>query len=277
MKKHTLQTLKIFSFTLLLLFTIQCSNSVKAEFILVEKNAIPYTSKQIDNNNNVYKNIEKKISKSFLNALINNSYQDFDNLLDSLNTTNSESHLNLKNYWKSYLIYNKALAYLIQKEDDKAKKLLQEAMDILEKQKNKNSEDYALLSLIKSINMKYLDNTAKVISEGKLIKKYCDFSIKLQENNIRPYFVKASLDFYTPEKYGGGKDVEKLLLKAISLNEQIRPNPYLPSWGKDQSYEMLINYYIRKDRIEEAKKYYKEAILIYPDSYTIKELATKLI
>lgn len=86
----------------------------------------------------------------------------------------------------------------------------------------------------------------------------------------------GSHDFYTPEMYGGGKEAEKMLLKAISLCSQKINNPYLPSWGKQNAYELLVRWYIRKEEWTLAQKYYEEGILQFPESYLIKSLKGKL-
>ena len=99
----------------------------------------------------------------------------------------------------------------------------------------------------------------------------------MDSTNLRGYYVFASNDFYTPEKYGGGQDAEKYLIKAISLPDQKIKNDYLPSWGKEESYEMLIKLYIKKEKWVLAKKYFQEGNKEYPESYTINQLASKLV
>ena len=83
--------------------------------------------------------------------------------------------------------------------------------------------------------------------------------------------------FHTPKKYGGGKETEEYLLKAISLPIQKVKNDYLPSWGKEEAFEMLIKFYIKNEKWDLAKKYYKKGIAAFPKSYTISQLATKLV
>jgi uncharacterized protein HemY len=94
---------------------------------------------------------------------------------------------------------------------------------------------------------------------------------------LRAYYVYANNDFRTPEKYGGGKEAETYLLKAVSLPAQMMRNEYLPSWGKEESYEVLIKLYIRQEKWDLAKKYFQEGIKEFPDSYTINQLASKLV
>jgi len=98
----------------------------------------------------------------------------------------------------------------------------------------------------------------------------------LDSTNVRAYFVYGSNDFYTPEQYGGGKEAEKYLLKAISMPTQKEKNNILPSWGKEEAYEILIRLYIKKENWDLAEKYFHEGIEEFPDSYSINQLKPKL-
>jgi pentatricopeptide repeat protein len=99
----------------------------------------------------------------------------------------------------------------------------------------------------------------------------------IDATNIRGYYVFANNDFYTPEKYGGGKEAEEYLLKAIALPAQNIKNEYLPSWGMEESYEILIRLYIQNENWDLAKKYFQEGIGDFPESYAINQLAAKLV
>jgi tetratricopeptide (TPR) repeat protein len=109
------------------------------------------------------------------------------------------------------------------------------------------------------------------------VKKNVDSAISLDSTNLRAWYVSASNDFHTPELYGGGKKAEKYLQKAISLPAQEIINSYLPSWGKEESYEMLIKLYIQKENWDMAKKYFQEGATAFPESYVINQLASKLV
>jgi hypothetical protein len=56
----------------------------------------------------------------------------------------------------------------------------------------------------------------------------------LDPTNPRPYLLEAQNKFYTPEAYGGGKDVAKELFdKAKQLSDNFKPATDLsPTWGK---------------------------------------------
>ena len=86
----------------------------------------------------------------------------------------------------------------------------------------------------------------------------------------------ANNDYYTPETYGGGNNVEENLLKAISLPPQKINNPYLPSWGRQESFELLTSFYLKKKDKENARKYIELGLAEYPGSYTLKYNKSKL-
>ena len=140
----------------------------------------------------------------------------------------------------------------------------------------KNSEDYALLAMVQSFSIQFKAGMKAPFIANK-VSKNGKLAMSMDENNPRAYYVLGSSDFYTPEQYGGGKEVEQLLKKAISLPAQATVNPYLPSWGIEEAYEMLVRFYIRTERWADAKHYYKEASKSYPDNYQIGQLASQLI
>jgi hypothetical protein len=129
--------------------------------------------------------------------------------------------------------------------------------------------------MLQGFDIQFKGMKAMFISSS--IKKNIKKAIAIDSMNLRAYYGYASNDFHTPEKYGGGKEAEAYLLKAVSLSAQKIKNDYLPSWGKEESYEMLIKLYIKKEKWDLAKKYFQEGIVAYPESYTINQLASKLV
>ncbi|UWS40271.1 hypothetical protein [Riemerella anatipestifer] len=100
----------------------------------------------------------------------------------------------------------------------------------------------------------------------KRIDENLEKAITLNHKNLRAYYVNASYDFYTPEEYGGGAKTEKYLLKAITLNDRTSTSTFSPHWGKELSYGLLIEYYIKKKNKRLAEKYYQESVKKYPNS-----------
>ncbi len=133
-----------------------------------------------------------------------------------------------------------------------------------------------LIKLEKELTDIYNKKGQNIVHLSSTIKDNANEAISKDADNIRGYFACASNDFYTPERYGGGKKAEKYLLKAISLPAQKVKNPYLPSWGKEEAYEMIIKWYIRKKQSDKAKFYFKEASEKFPNNRRIKQLETQI-
>jgi tetratricopeptide (TPR) repeat protein len=219
--------------------------------------------------------IQGKIYNAFVQSLMskdNNSLSKLSAKLEELNKTKKQ---NLILYWRSYLQFYSSIYYLKKGDNETAEKEIGKGIDWLKEMKKKNSEDYALLAMLQGFDIQFKGMKAMFISSD--IKKNAKQAIAIDSTNLRAYYVYASNDFHTPEKYGGGKEAEEYLLKAVSLPSQKTKNEYLPSWGKEESYEMLIKLYIKREKWDLAKKYFQEGIKEFPESYTINQLASKLV
>ena len=157
-----------------------------------------------------------------------------------------------------------------------SKNEIDKGIRILQDLKTKNSEDYALLAMLQSFSIQFKKGMIAGMVNGK-VKKNIEKAIALDDTNLRAYFVAGSSDFYTPEKYGGGEKAESYLLKAVQLPSQKIKNDYLPAWGKETAFEMLVQLYLKKGDLENARKYFHEGLEVYPDSYIIKSLASDLV
>jgi IS1 family transposase len=176
----------------------------------------------------------------------------------------------ITSYWLAYAKYYEAVYHIKFKEKKQCQKELASAISILEKVTNKNSEIYALMAFIQSFSIQFSGGMA-VASLSAKVKKNAEKAIEIDSSNLRAWYVLASNDYYTPLAFGGGKKCEEYLLKAISLEEQAIPNPYMPSWGKSDAYHLLIGYYIDKEDYGKAKDYLNDALTLYPDNYMINQ------
>ena len=219
--------------------------------------------------------IQSKIYGAFAQSLMLKDNNPLLKISNELEVLNKEKEQNLILYWRSYLQFYSSIYYLKNGDNKAAEKEIDKGIGWLKRVNKKNSEDYALLALLQSFGIQFKGMKAMFISGD--IKKNAQQAIAIDSTNPRAYYVYASNDFYTPEKYGGGKEAEKYLLKAISLPIQKIQNEYLPSWGKEEAYEMLIKLYIKKEKWDLAKKHFQKGIKEFPESYTINQLATKLV
>ena len=219
--------------------------------------------------------IQNKIYDAFVQSLLSKDNKALSELSNNLDELNKSKKQNLILYWQSYIQFYSSIYYLKKGDKEIAEQEIDKGINWLNEMKNKNSEDYALLAMLQGFGIQFKGMKAMFVSGD--IKKNLKKAIAIDTTNLRAYYVYASNDFHTPKKYGGGKETEEYLLKAISLPIQKVKNDYLPSWGKEEAFEMLIKFYIKNEKWDLAKKYYKKGIAAFPKSYTISQLATKLV
>lgn len=219
--------------------------------------------------------VQGKVYNAFVQSLMSKENQSLSALSVALEEMNRVKKQNLILYWRSYLQFYASIYYLKNGDKKTAEQEIDKGIDWLEGMKNKNSEDYALLAMLQGFGIQFKGMKAMFISRD--IKKNAKQAIAIDSTNLRAYYVYASNDFYTPEKYGGGKEAEKYLLKAIALPAQTVKNAYLPSWGKEEAFEMLIKLYIKAEKWDLAKQYFQQGMEEFPDSYTINQLAATLV
>jgi len=222
----------------------------------------------------VLNGIQGKVEDAMNDCFVKRDIAPLDSLSKSLDKLTTQNNIVL--YWKSYIDYYRSVFYLKMGDKSNSKKAVKKAYVALEKMSGKSSEDYALLALVQSFYIQF----ASGMSAGALSSKItgnAEKALELDSTNLRGWYVLGSNDFYTPESFGGGKKVDYYLKKAISAVPKNIPNPYLPTWGREYAFELLIRYYIRKGKKEEAKEYLQMAEKEYPDSYFISEYKKKAV
>ena len=231
--------------------------------------------KSIDQNDTLLNNIQQKVMNAFVKDQISQSDKDMIALELALSNLNKDKNNDIVTYWYSYTCYYHSILYMIRKENKNSEKKLYEGIKKLNDVNLKNSEHYALLSLMEGFSIQFA-SVIEVPHISKRSKQNAEKALQLDSLNLRAYYVLGSNDFYTPEQYGGNKKAEGYLLKAIRLNDQSDSNSYLPGWGKDSAYELLIRLYINRKQFVEAKRYYKEAFALFPDNHMINKLADEI-
>ena len=249
--------------------------------LVVDDKSIKESKIKTSNNNNnvivedtILNNIQSKITSASYDAFAKRNTSKLDELEKLLLQNNKENN-SLFNYWIAYINYYKTIVYM--QTEDKANGLEtnKKSIQLLEQNKNKNSDDYALLVLSKGLSFTFVSGM-KAALISKDISNYLESGFKLDNSNLRLYYAQGNLDFYTPKEYGGGKKVEESLLKAISLQDKNIGKSNLPTWGKEESYDLLIRFYLTNNQKDEAIKQYKEIKDKYPNSYIINMYKTKL-
>ena len=248
----------------------QCESSVAA----VSADTATYDLTGV--NDSLLNDIQGTIDQTFVQAITSKSVDPLSGLSQELKQLYKDKQLPIIQYWQAYTDYYTSIFYLQQEDEKGSKSAIKNGISTLEEVRPKNSEVYALLALMQSFSIQFSSGmTAGNISSK--VRKNGQKAIDLDPKNLRAYYVLGSSNFYTPEKYGGGKKVEEYMTKAVALPDQQIESPYLPSWGKNNAFELLIKHFIKKGEKDKAKQYFKQAVEIYPNDYVINQLAKELI
>ncbi len=123
---------------------------------------------------------------------------------------------------------------------DKAQQLIDKAEVILGKE---NSETDVIKSMIATAHM-MVDPQSRYMTYGPASTGFIEKSKSFDATNPRPVLLEAESKFYTPEAYGGGKDLAKEYFdKAKTLDDNFKPETELsPNWGKTSLQYFLSQY-----------------------------------
>ena len=112
---------------------------------------------------------------------------------------------------------------------DKAQQLIDKAEAILGKE---TSETDVIKSMVATSHM-MVDPQNRYMTYGPASAEFLEKAKTLDPTNPRPVLLEAEAKFYTPEAFGGGKEVAKEYFdKAKVLNDSFKPETELsPNWG----------------------------------------------
>ncbi len=195
-------------------------------------------------------------------------------LLAELEAAHAQHSEPIVAYWLAYGLYAQAVLRDSKEQEAMGAQSIDRLIAVLEGLKKLDAEAHVMLGSAYSYSISFHPGEA-VVRSSKADKHY-NKALKIAPDNLRAHLCKGKSDYYTPEEYGGGKEVEALLLKALTLPEQTADYPHAPSWGKDEAYLYLALYYHREDRYEEALLYCKQGLAKYPDHSRLKSLVATL-
>lgn len=219
-------------------------------------------------------NIEKRIGTAMTRSFMRRSIVPLTEIRKEIEGLKQPEYARLVDYWLAHTDFQTAIYYVTVKDMENCEAVTRRGIELMSKIKSKNSEEYALLAYLQGFSIQF----AKGLGAARVSKQAVsngNAAVKLDKENPRGYYVLGSLNFYTPKKYGGGKKVEGYLTKAISLPANKRNNPYLPSWGVAESYELLVRQLRREGRQEEANDYLNRGLDMFPDHYQLNSLVKR--
>jgi len=172
-----------------------------------------------------------------------------------------------------------AWSYMGEKPDaDNIKKYNESCINLLNKatdMKDDFSEAYILKMSAQANRWQYeaakMNDIITKSAEAKEMAK------KLEPDNPRYWLVDATTLFYTPENFGGGVDAAMPELeKSWDLFQTYKPkDETYPNWGKDQAAGTIAMCYMKKDKLDEAKKWIDKGLEAKPDSGFIENYVKK--
>jgi hypothetical protein len=120
---------------------------------------------------------------------------------------------------------------------DKAEELITKSETLAGKE---NSEIDVIKSMIASTHM-MVDPQSRYMQYGAASSENIEKAKALDPTNPRPVYLEGQAKFYTPEAFGGGKDVAKPLFeKSIVMFDAFKPATELhPTWGKGSAQYFL--------------------------------------
>lgn len=217
-----------------------------------------------------------KIELADIQSTINNAYEHaISGDTTSLNVIITELELLKKKkyehyliYWQAYGLYKLASSF-ISKDRKASEGAIDKAIRLLDTLSNKRSEDYVLLGSSISFSLNFRPGETAILSQQA--RANYQKAVELDKDNLRAYFGIGRSDYYRPKQYGGGEIAEANFLKALSLPIQSDSSFYAPTWGKMETYELLVTFYLREGRKQEALIYCKKGLKEFPNSPTLKQ------
>ena len=147
--------------------------------------------------------IQSRIMEAFMSAFLDKNNYEIESIIDELSDSYEDSGNKIFLYWKGYALYYNSVAYLKNREAKKSNRELTQGIELMESIENKNSEDYALLSLLHSFSCLFT-GYPMILETYEKCSDCAEKALELNKNNIRAYYVLANSDMYR-----GGKNVEK--------------------------------------------------------------------
>ncbi|MGL4993953.1 MAG: hypothetical protein ACRC6R_07525 [Bacteroidales bacterium] len=219
--------------------------------------------------------MEQRVQCCFENSFKEEGNYSLTELIDELRDEYIESKDDRLLYWKSYAMYYNSILFLKKGDWSSAESEVKRGIDLLKRIQSKSSDDYALLSMLQNYSCQFASFPA-IIKLSRAATSSIDMAIEIDPSNPRAYYVYANNDFNVPENYGGGKRVEEYALKSLELSSSIGQELLIPSWGRRECYELITNFYIKRNNKIKAKEYLDMGLKEYPNSFVLIENMSKI-
>ncbi len=143
----------------------------------------------------------------------------------------------LPNYYAAMCYAN--LSFM-EKDSQKRDQYVSKAEELLKNISVENDEVLVLKAYVAMANLS-VDGQSRWQTQGAIFDENLKKAEKLNPENPRVYYLRATNLFYTPEPFGGGtKTACPLAKQAKAKFESFKPTSSIaPSWGKEYNEELL--------------------------------------
>jgi hypothetical protein len=177
-------------------------------------------------------------------------------------------------YWRAYARYQAAIVAMERGEEERAEILTAEGMALLRELADPDAEALALLGTLTSFSITFAP--IKAIWLSRRADRYFTQALALDPDNLRALLGLGRADYYRPEQYGGGQEVEAYLQRALRVPELGSDDCHGPAWGRADAYYYLAAFYLREDRRQEARFLLTQGLRFYPDDQRLRSLQNEL-
>jgi len=219
--------------------------------------------------------MERRVIDSFESSFRNGQGTTLPKLIAQLKDQYAESRDERLLYWKGFAIYYNSILFLKNGDNQKAESEVNRGIEILKSIKSKSSDTYALLSMLQNYSCQFA-RFPSIIKLSREATASIEKAIEIDPNNPRALYIYANNDFNVPESYGGGKRVEEFAIKSLSLPVSTSEDLLTPTWGRQECYELITNYYIRRGDQVKALRFIDMGLSEYPNSFMLNSNKNKI-
>lgn len=213
-------------------------------------------SRTIDNQK--FERMQEKIHSAFDYSFKFKDYSKLDSISNEIIESDKINPYDLKKYWAAYAKYHTfLLSTLIELDNEKSKEIIDSAILYLEKINNMNYEEIVLLTRLKAHSIAYNNSLAPILSAQ--VNSNLNKLSKIDDANPRLIFIKSNFLYYNPN-IKDKSNIENWCKISLTNSTTINNKTYLPSWGEEETFSLLIKYLSDIGREDESKEIYQKAL-----------------
>lgn len=215
--------------------------------------------------------IEARIVTALNNSFMKRDISYLENIRAEIAGVESPDQKRLALYWLAYTDFNIAIFKLKSRDAATATKIIGEAITSLDELSDKDAEELTLLAYLQDFYVQFVPKE-KQEALSKAAADNVKTALTVEADNMRAQYVFGRINFYDDQD----AVVEQALQQAITLPANKSGKDYLPSWGKSEAYELMVQFYLREQKAAEAKVVLDEALELFPDNYQLSVLVPKV-